>query len=87
MKTLAAFSLRYIAWLGLTVLITLGGASLLMVFKDWSLDALATSLLAWPLLGLAMVAGVPIAMLGLGRIYFYSAIGGGLLYNLYLLVS
>ncbi len=87
MKTLAAFLLRYFGWLALSAGVTLGGATLLMAVKDWSLDAVTTSLLAWPLLGLAMLIGIPIAMLGLGRIYFYSAIGGGLLYNLYLLVS
>jgi hypothetical protein len=44
-------------------------------------------MMAWPALALAAVVAVPVAFLPLGRIYLYSALGGGLLYNLILLVS
>lgn len=78
---------RYLGWLVLTGATTLGGATVLMLFKDWTLKSLFTSLMAWPALGLAMVLAVPIAFLPLGRIYLYSAMAGGLLYNLILLIS
>jgi hypothetical protein len=78
---------KYLACLTLTALITLGGALITMLFKDWTLKALATSLLAWPALGLAMILGVPAALLPFGRIYLFSALGGGLLFNLILLLA
>jgi hypothetical protein len=78
---------RYLGWLVLTGATTLVGATVLMLFKDWTLKSLFTSLMAWPALGLAMILAVPIAFLPLGRIYLYSAMAGGLLYNLILLVS
>jgi hypothetical protein len=78
---------RYLGWLVLTGAGTVGGAAVLMLFKDWTIKSLFTSLMAWPALGLAMLIAVPIAFLPLGRIYLYSAMGGALLYNLILLVS
>jgi hypothetical protein len=84
---LLAWLLRYLGWLLLTGASTLGGAAILMLFKDWTVKALFTSMMAWPALGLAMVVAVPIAFLPLGRVYLYSALGGGLIYNLILLVS
>lgn len=84
---LLAWLLRYLGWLLLTGASTLGGAAILMLFKDWTVKALFTSLMAWPALGLAMVVAVPIAFLPLRRVYLYSALGGGLIYNLILLVS
>jgi hypothetical protein len=78
---------RYLGWLLLTGAFTLGGAAILMLFKDWTIKSLFTSMMAWPALGLAMVLAVPIAFLPLGRVYLYSALGGGLIYNLILLVS
>ena len=84
---LLAWLLRYLGWLLLTGASTLGGAAILMLFKDWTVKALFTSMMAWPALGLAMVVAVPIAFLPLGRVYLYSALGGGLIYNVILLVS
>ena len=78
---------KYLAWLFLAASTTLGGALVLMLFKDWTLKAVLTSLLAWPALGLAMFLGLLIALLPLGRVYFWSAVGGGLLYNLTLLLA
>jgi hypothetical protein len=78
---------RYLGWLLLTGAFTLGGAAILMLFKDWTIKSLFTSMMAWPALGLAMVLAVPIAFLPLGRVFLYSALGGGLIYNLILLVS
>jgi|APIni6443716594_1056825.scaffolds.fasta_scaffold590604_1 hypothetical protein len=78
---------RYLGWLLLTGAFTLGGAAIQMLVKDWTIKSLFTSMMAWPALGLAMVLAVPIAFLPLGRVYLYSALGGGLIYNLILLVS
>ena len=79
--------LKYLAWLGLAATTTLGGALVLMLLKDWTLKSVLVSLLAWPALGLAMVVGLLVALLPLGRVYFWSAVGGGLLYNLTLLLA
>ena len=81
MKRLLGFLGRYVGWLMLTAASTLGGGLLVMLFRDWTLKALLASTLAWPLLGLAMVLAVPIALLGLGRVYLYSAVGGGLVFS------
>ena len=78
---------RYLGWLLLTGAGTVGGAAVLMLFKDWTIKSLFTSLMAWPALALAMLIAVPIAFLPLGRVYLYSAMGGALIYNLILLVS
>jgi hypothetical protein len=86
-KGLFGWFIRYVGWLALTTLVTLGGALVLMTFKDWTLKSLVTSMLAWPVLGLAMLVAIPIAFLRVGRFYLYTAIGGGLLYNLILLMA
>jgi hypothetical protein len=78
---------RYLGWLLLTGASTIGGAAVLMLFKDWTIKALFTSAMAWPALALAMLIAVPIAFLPLGRIYLASALGGALFYNLVLLLS
>jgi len=65
----------------------LGGALVLMLFKDWTRKALLTSMMAWPALAFGMVLAVPIAVLPVGRFFLASAVGGGLLYNLILLVA
>ena len=78
---------KYLAWLFLAATTTLGGALILMLFKDWTLQSILMSLLAWPALGLAVFLGLLAALLPLGRVYFWSAVGGGLLYNLTLLVT
>jgi hypothetical protein len=83
-RRLIGFLARYLAWLVLAAGATLGGALAVMLFRDWTLEALLASSLAWPLLGMAAVAAVPIAMLGVGRLYLYTALGGGLLYSLLL---
>jgi hypothetical protein len=44
-------------------------------------------MMAWPALGLAMIVAAPIALLPVGRIFLGSALGGGLLYNVILLIS
>jgi hypothetical protein len=78
---------KYVGWLLITGFFTLGGAMILMLFKDWTIKSLFTSMMAWPVLGLAMMVAVPMAMLPVGRIYLFSAVGGGLLYNLILLIA
>ena len=78
---------RYIGWLLLTGIVTLGGAAALMLVKDWTIKSLFTSMMAWPALGLAMLVAIPIAFLPFGRVYLYSALTGGLLYNLILLIA
>ena len=86
MKRLLGFLGLYFAWLFLASVSTLGGVFLVMLFADWSVASLLASGLVWPLMGLAAVAGIPIALIGLGRIYLYSAVGGGLLFNLVVLI-
>jgi hypothetical protein len=78
---------KYFGWLLITSFFTLGGAMVLMLFKDWTVKSLFTSMMAWPALGMAMLVAAPIALLPVGRIYLYSALGGGLLYNLILLIA
>jgi len=82
LKRFLGFLTRYFGWLFLAFVSTVGGVFLVMLFTDWSVQSLLASGLAWPLMALAAVVAVPIAMLGLGRIYFFSALGGGLLFNL-----
>jgi hypothetical protein len=86
-KGLFGWAARYIGWLTLTALVTLGGALVLMIFKDWTIKSLLTSMIAWPVLGFAMLVAVPIAFLRVGGVYLYTAVGGGILYNLILLIS
>jgi hypothetical protein len=84
---LLSWLLKYLVWLLLAATTTLGGALVVMLFKDWTLKSVLTSLLVWPALGLGMFLGLMVALLPLGRVYFWSAIGGGLLYNLTLLLA
>jgi hypothetical protein len=86
MKRLLGFLGRYCLWLALAAFSTLGGVFLVMLFADWSVGSLLASGLAWPLMGLAAIAAIAMALVGLGRIYFYSALGGGLLFNLIVLI-
>lgn len=58
-----------------------------MLFKDWTFKSLFTSMMAWPIPGMAMSVAIPVSMLPVGRIYLFSATGGGLLYNLILLIA
>lgn len=78
---------RYLGWLMLTAMITLGGGLVLMLFKDWTLGSLLAAMLAWPVLAFAALIAIPIAFLPFGRLYVYSAVAGGVLYNLILLLS
>jgi hypothetical protein len=78
---------RYFGWLFTTTALTLGGAAVLMLFKDWTIKSLFTSAMAWPALGLAMLAAVPIAFIPLGRIFFYTAFAAAASYHLILLIS
>jgi hypothetical protein len=83
----ASWLARYLGWVFLTATFTLGGATALMLFKDWTFKALFVSMLSWPILGLAAVVAVPMAFLPLGRIYLYSALLGAFLWNLVLLIA
>jgi hypothetical protein len=78
---------RWLGWLLLTSFFTLGGAALLMLFKDWTIKSLFTSMMAWPALGLATIVAMFIALVPMGRFFFLTAFGSGLVYNLILLVS
>jgi hypothetical protein len=86
-KGLGGWFAKYIGWLLVTSVVTLGGATILMLFKDWTIKTLFTSMMAWPALGLAMLAAAPMALLPVGRVYLLSAVGCGLLYNLILLIA
>lgn len=85
--TLLTWSARYFGWLFVTAAMTLGGGLLLMLFKDWTVKALFTSAMAWPVLGLAMLFALPMAFVPLGRVYFYSAFAAASVYNLILLIA
>ena len=85
--SLAIWLLKYLSWLFLAVSTTIGGAAVLMLFKDWTAKALFTSMMAWPALGMAMFFGALIALLPVGRFYLGTAVGGGFLYNLILLIA
>ncbi len=86
-KGVTGWTAKYLFWLFLTVTFTLGGALVLMLFKDWTVKSVLTSLMAWPALALAMIVAAPIALLPVGRLYLASAVGGGLIYNLILLIA
>ena len=86
MTRLLGFLGLWFGWLFLAFLSTVGGAFLVMLFADWGLDTLLASSLAWPVLGLAAIAAVPISMIGIGRIYLSTALGGGLLFNLVMML-
>jgi hypothetical protein len=80
------FVARYVGWLVLSGLVTLGGGTLIMLFKEWSLLTILASQLVWPRLMLGMLIAIPIALFPVGRFYFVSAILGGLAYHLLLLI-
>lgn len=80
------FLARYVGWLVLSGLVTLGGGTLIMLFKEWSLLTILASQLVWPRLMLGMLIAIPIALFPVGRFYFVSAILGGLAYHLLLLI-
>lgn len=84
---LVGWMVRYIVWLTMTVVLTLSGAAVLMLFKDWTVKSLFTSAMAWPALGLAALLAVPIALIPVGRLYLYSAMAGAVIYNLILLIA
>lgn len=84
---LSTVLLRYFAWIGLTAALTLGGDLFLMLFKDWTFKSLFTSAMVWPMLALGAVLALPVALLPLGRLFFYTAAGWALLYNLILLIA
>jgi hypothetical protein len=86
-RGLAGWTAKYLLWLFLTAAVTLGGALVLMVFKDWTIKSVFTSLMAWPALALAMIMAAPIALLPLGRFYLGTAVGGGVIYNMILLFA
>lgn len=81
-----AFLARYLGWLALSGLVTLGGGTVIMLFKDWSLLTILASQLVWPRLMLGMLIAIPIALFPIGRFYFVTAILSGLAYHLLLLV-
>ncbi len=80
------FLVRYFGWLMLSALVTVGGGTVIMLFKEWSLLTILASQLVWPRLMLGMLIAIPIALFPVGRFYFISAILGGLTYHLVLLV-
>jgi hypothetical protein len=80
------FLFRYFGWLALTSFVTVVGGALIMLFKDWSLLTILASQLVWPRLMLAMLVAVPIALFPVGRMYFLTAILGGLAYHLLLVL-
>ncbi|MCA1791004.1 MAG: hypothetical protein LC667_14450 [Thioalkalivibrio sp.] len=80
------FLARYFGWLVLSGLVTLGGGTVIMLFKEWSLLTILASQLVWPRLMLAMLFAIPIALFPVGRFYFISAILGGFAYHLLLLI-
>ena len=84
---IAAWLGRYLMWIASTMLLTLGGASALMLLKDWDLEALFTSMMAWPMLALGALLAIPVAMLPLGRPFLYTSVAWALIYNLILLIA
>ena len=86
-KGFAGWLAKYLFWVALSAGVTLGGGVILMLFKDWTIKSVFTSLMAWPALALAMIVAAPVALLPVGRIYLASAVGGGIIYNLILLIA
>jgi len=84
---LTRWLMRYFGWLGLTMMLTLGGAMILMLLKDWTIKSLFTSAMAWPALGMAALFAGVMAFIPVGRVWLYSAMLGAGLYNLILLIS
>jgi len=85
-RGLPLFLVRYFGWLALSAFVTLGGGTVIMLFKDWSLLTILASQLVWPRLMVGMLIAIPIALFPVGRFYFISAILGGLAYHLLLLI-
>ena len=81
LKGLFGFLALYALWLCLAVFSTLGGVFLMVLVADWDLPTLLASSLAAPALGLAAIAGLPMALIGPGRMFFLTSVGGGLLYS------
>ena len=86
-RGVTAWFVRYLAWIGVTAFLTLAGALMLMLIKDWTLKSLVTSLMVWPMLALGALLAMPVALIPVGRVFFYSAAGWALLYNLVLLIA
>lgn len=86
-KSLTIWVGRYLGWLALTVCLTLGGALLLMLFKDWTIKSLFTSMMVWPMLSIGAVLAIPVTLLPIGRAFLYSSAAWALLYNLILLIA
>jgi hypothetical protein len=84
---LTAWMARFFGWIVLTGFLTLGGALALMLLKDWTIKSLFTSAMVWPMLGLGALLAPPLALLPVGRPFFYSSAAWALLYNLILLLS
>lgn len=78
------FLARYFGWLALTTVVTVAGGTLIMLFKDWSLLTVLASQLLWPRLMIAMLVAIPIALFPVGRMYFLTAVLGGVAYHLLL---
>ena len=58
-----------------------------MLFKDWTIKSLFTSLMVWPMLALGAFLAIPVASFPVGRIYLVSAACWALFYNLVLLIA
>ncbi len=87
LRGLATGLFRYLAWIGVTASLTLGGALVLMLFKDWTIKSLVTSLMVWPMLALGALLALPVALVPVGRVFLYTATAWALLYNLILLIA
>lgn len=87
LKGLATWLIRYLSWIGVTASLTLGAELFLMLLKDWTLKSLVTSAMVWPMLALGALLAIPVALVPLGRIFFYTAAAWALLYNLILLIA
>jgi hypothetical protein len=87
LRGLVTWLVRYLAWIGVTAFLTLAGALALMLLKDWTLKSLFTSMMVWPMLALGALLAMPVALVPVGRIFFYSAASWALLYNLILLIA
>jgi hypothetical protein len=87
LRGLTTWLLRYVAWIGVTAFLTLAGALMLMLIKDWTLKSLLASLMVWPMLALGALLALPVALIPVGRVFFYSAAGWALFYNLLLLIA
>ena len=78
---------RYLAWLVATVVLTVGGATVLMLVEDWTSKSLFTAMTAWSMLALGGLLAIPVALVPVGRLFLYTAAGWALVHNLFLLLS